>query len=840
MTEHLEAQPLSDLRVIDLTHGIAGPYCTKLLADFGADVIKVERPGSGDYARAEGPFPQDVPHPEKSGLFLHLNTNKRSFILDLKTTQAVEVVKELVKSADVLVENFRPGVMADLGLDYDTLSKINPDLIMTSISNFGQTGPYRDYLASELTLFGMGGRMHASGFPERYPLMLGGKHVQYQAGNNAAMATMFALHGRNYQGMGGQFVDISIFETQMASINGRMVGLLQYQYNGEIGQRLGGVRIGYPAGIYPCADGYVNITAGAMFWPRTVALLGMPELDGSKFAPPMGQLDLDAKQEFEETIWLPWTLSRTKLEVVAECQKFEIPSAGINNIDDVVDHLPQLQERGYFVEIDHPVAGKFRYTGRPIVTDGRWWQIRRPAPLLGQHNDEVAAEVEKSRASASPAPAAAPSERKAKLPLEGIRIADMTVVLAGPYSTMFLGDMGAEVIRVESVNVKPIGSRGPARATKEEEAKRAISTYPDRDPGPRPWNRSANFNAHNRSKYSMTADLHTPEGKDIMRRLIEISDLFMENNAMGSMERLGLTYDVVSQWNPRIIMISTTGFGRTGPWAGYRGFGMQFEAAYGHASVMGYPDMDAEGVPAAVPSDASTGVTMAIAALMALRHREKTGKGMYIDISLGENFMPHLGELIMDYTINGRVASTLGNRDYKLVQGAYRCAGDDEWIAITIGKIEEWQTLCKLMGRNELVEDDRFSDMEKLRANHNDVDRAISAWTVDKDPIQLFHLLQKESITAGPIMHEIHAFADPHVKEREFFQEVTAPELGTHLNPTTTFKLSKVPFPKLKPPVRLGEDNDYVYREVLKISEEEYDKLKALGQIGMDYAPHVT
>ena len=196
--------------------------------------------------------------------------------------------------------------------------------------------------------------------------------------------------------------------------------------------------------------------------------------------------------------------------------------------------------------------------------------------------------------------------------------------------------------------------------------------------------------------------------------------------------------------------------------------------------------------------------------------------------------------MIMDYTINGRVASTLGNRDYKLVQGAYRCAGNDEWIAITIGKIEEWQTLCKLMGRNELVEDDRFSDMEKLRANHNDVDRAISAWTVDKDPIQLFHLLQKESITAGPIMHEIHAFADPHVKEREFFQEVTAPELGTHLNPTTTFKLSKVPFPKLKPPVRLGEDNDYVYREVLKISEEEYDKLKALGQIGMDYAPHVT
>jgi crotonobetainyl-CoA:carnitine CoA-transferase CaiB-like acyl-CoA transferase len=651
---------------------------------------------------------------------------------------------------------------------------------------------------------------------------------------------MFALHGRNYQGMGGQFVDISIFETQMASINGRMVGLLQYQYNGEIGQRLGGVRIGYPAGIYPCADGYVNITAGAMFWPRTVALLGMPELDDSKFAPPMGQLDLDAKQEFEETIWLPWTLSRTKLEVVADCQKFEIPSAGINNIDDVVDHLPQLQERGYFVEIDHPEAGKFRYTGRPIVTDGRWWQIRRPAPLLGQHNDEVAAEVEKSRASTSPAPAAAPSERKAKLPLEGIRIADMTVVLAGPYSTMFLGDMGAEVIRVESVNVKPIGSRGPARATKEEEAKRAISTYPDRDPGPRPWNRSANFNAHNRSKYSMTADLHTPEGKDIMRRLIEISDLFMENNAMGSMERLGLTYDVVSQWNPRIIMISTTGFGRTGPWAGYRGFGMQFEAAYGHASVMGYPDMDAEGVPAAVPSDASTGVTMAIAALMALRHREKTGRGMYIDISLGENFLPHLGELFMDYTMNGRVASSYGNRDqWGLVQGVYPCIGDDEWIAISIGQHEQWSALCRLMGRPELTDDPRFESMAALRAHHDDVDQIIGSWTADKEPVELFHRLQKEGIIAGYLMHEPHALNDPHVKERGILAPVNHPEIGTHLYPGVTFKISGVDFKIRKPAVRLGEDNDYIYNEVLKLTEKEYDNLKALGHIGMDYAEHV-
>ena len=228
MAERLGAQPLADIRVVDLTHGIAGPYCTKLLADFGADVIKIERPDTGDFSRAAGPFVQDTPDLEKSGLFLYLNTNKRSIVLDLKTSQGVEAVKELVRTADVLVENFRPGVMAELGLDYEVLSNLNPNLVMTSISNFGQTGPYRDYLASELTLFAMGGRMHATGLPDRYPLKLGGNHVQYQAGNVAAMATLFAWYADRYRGMGGQQVDISIFETQVGSINMRLRNLLIY------------------------------------------------------------------------------------------------------------------------------------------------------------------------------------------------------------------------------------------------------------------------------------------------------------------------------------------------------------------------------------------------------------------------------------------------------------------------------------------------------------------------------------------------------------------------------------------------------------------------------------
>ena len=841
MQEQLGPQPLANLRIVDLTQGIAGPYCTKLLADFGADVIKVERPDTGDYARTLGPFPQDISHPEKSGLFLFLNANKRDIVLDLKTAQGVEAVKELVKDADVLVESFRPGVMARLGLDYETLAQVNPNLIMTSISNFGQTGPYRDYLASELILFAMGGKMNTTGLQDRYPLKLGGNHVQYQAGNAAALATLFAWYGHRHQGIGGQQIDISIFETQMGSINGRMADLLQYQYCGERGKRLGELRAGYPSGYHPTQDGYVTLFGGGIQnWPKTVEMLGMPELlDDPRFAPPDGQQSLEGREEFEATIWLPWLMERTKHQVVAEAQAHAINAAPINTMEEVVDNNPHMEARNYFVEVDHPVAGTFRYPGAPIKTDEPWWRIRRPAPLLGQHTQEVLEAKQGSPWGNPDNPNEVAADGKEK-PLEGVRIVDMTVVWAGPYGTMFLADMGAEVIRVESVNIFPTTTRGQSARLPKELAERLAWSYPNRDPGERPWNRATIFNIHGRNKYSMTLDVNTPEGKDIFRRLIEISDLFIQNNGVGSMERLGLTYDVVSQWNPRLSMISSTGFGQTGPWNTYRGTGGHFEAAYGHASVIGYPDMDAEGIPGTVASDASTGVTVSLAALMALEHRERTGTGVFVDMAMGENFLPHLGELLMDYTINGRVASSLGNRDPRLVQGVYPCAGDDEWAVLSIGRLEQWHALCRLMERPELIEDERFVSMESLHAHHDEVDQIITDWTKNLAPLEVFQRLQREGIPGGPVMNEPMAYADPHAKARGFFVSITQADTGTHLYPSAPFKLPKAPFQVRKPPVRLGEDNDYVYREVLKLSEEEYDRLKALGHIGTDYAPHLT
>ena len=379
-------QPLSDVKVLDLTWYIAGPYCTKLLADYGADVIKVERPGTGDPARRMGPFLGDDPNPEKSGLFLHLNTNKRGITLNLKTNTGKKILKELVKDADILMENFSPRVMPSLGLAYEELEKINPRLVMTSISNFGQTGPYRDFKASDLILYGMGGSMYCNGVPERYPLKKGGTVTPYQGGNHAAAATMVAFIGSRLQGTGQQ-VDISLFETQAGSIDRRMSNLVGYIYNKEVTPRLGPQGLGFPYGAYPCKDGYFDVAGGLSFWPRIPRMLGMPELlHDPRFSTGEGQARAGSREEFD-AIFLPWVMQRTKKECVEAGQAGGALCGPVSSMRDLLGDF-HWKAREFWVDIEHPVAGKLTYPGAPIRMETPF-RIRRPAPLLGQHNEEV-------------------------------------------------------------------------------------------------------------------------------------------------------------------------------------------------------------------------------------------------------------------------------------------------------------------------------------------------------------------------------------------------------------------------------------------------------------------
>ena len=270
----MEDSALEGVKVLELGHSISAPYCAKLLADYGAEVIKIEPPGMGDTARGMGPFPGDVPHPEKSGLFLHLNANKKGITLDLECRDGAKILKDLVRHTDIVVENFQPSFLPSLGLGYQDLEPVNPRLVMTSITPFGLTGPYRDYKATEIGVFAMSGRMATHGLPEREPLRYAPDTSWFQTGATAAVATLAAFLVSQLEGVGQQ-VDISAMEALVGNLDNRV---LYFEYSGvktERGRLVGGS----PHATYPCSDGYVVLAVlNNLFFQRLCQAMGRGEL----------------------------------------------------------------------------------------------------------------------------------------------------------------------------------------------------------------------------------------------------------------------------------------------------------------------------------------------------------------------------------------------------------------------------------------------------------------------------------------------------------------------------------------------------------------------------------
>jgi crotonobetainyl-CoA:carnitine CoA-transferase CaiB-like acyl-CoA transferase len=378
---------LDGVKLLDLTHHIAGPFCTRYLADFGADVIKVERPGAGDPTRTQGPFAGDDPHPDKSGVFLYLNMNKRGITLDLKSATGRELLLRLVQWADVLVESFRPRVMPALGLSYETLAEANPRLVMTSISNFGQDGPYRDFEATEIVAFAMGGTMFGTGVQDREPVKYASTVALRQAGLAAAVATVMTLYGAEETGRGSH-VDVSIMDTQSGSQDRTVTRLLAHQHTGEVFPRET-IGVMTAAGTWPCKDGYINIRAEGLRFPLVLRMMGRLDLLED---PRFSNIDEWSKPEnahlFNHEILLPWLMERTKTEIWQAAQAEHILSGPIYTAEDVLKD-EHFRSRGVWAEVDHPVAGSLTYPGRPFIMEATPWQVRRPAPTLGQHSREV-------------------------------------------------------------------------------------------------------------------------------------------------------------------------------------------------------------------------------------------------------------------------------------------------------------------------------------------------------------------------------------------------------------------------------------------------------------------
>jgi len=379
----MSEQALSRAKVIDLTWHIAGPYCTKLLADYGADVVKVEKPGSGDPARRIGPFQGDEPHPERSGLFLYLNTSKRSITLNLKTATGVKLFKELAREADAVVESFSPGTMARLGLDYQTLEKVNPSLVMASISNFGQAGPYRDYKASHLVEDAMVGWMYLVGEPQREPLQVPGWLTHYVAGLGAAVATAAALYHHMETGQ-GQYVDLSMME---AMIPVQTYNTVLHSFLGAIRKRQGNAFGLGSTHVASCRDGYLGVNAFTkQQMEELFRFVEMPELlEEPKYKTLMGVREHG--REITERI-TPWFRDKRKEETFHAAQERRIPFSLIPTTEELLN-FPQLKAREWFVEVEHPVTGKVAYPGAPFKMSDTPRGIRRGAPLLGEHNWEV-------------------------------------------------------------------------------------------------------------------------------------------------------------------------------------------------------------------------------------------------------------------------------------------------------------------------------------------------------------------------------------------------------------------------------------------------------------------
>ncbi len=376
-------QALSHVRVLGLTHYVAGPYCTLLLASLGAEVIKIEKPGEGDGARKLGPFPQGIAHPEKSGTFLYLNMSKKGITLNLKTSDGQHIFRKLVSQADVVVENFEPRVMANLGLDYECLASINPKLVLTSISNFGQSGPYRDYKATELIAQAMSGVLYITGFYDREPLKVPLSQAQLTGGLVAAGATLGAVYAANKSGQ-GDHVDISLMESMMLAL--AFNPLPQYLYSGGVFRRKPKQNTGDLSQLlYELEDGYGLVHfIGPPDWMTFARILGSPELENEKFA------DFRGRTMHMEEIdsWLRPLLKKwRKEEFLGTFRELGYPYGIVQNLDDIM-RCPQLNERGFFRDINHPEAGMLRYPGMPFKMSETPYQLAR-APLLGEHNEEV-------------------------------------------------------------------------------------------------------------------------------------------------------------------------------------------------------------------------------------------------------------------------------------------------------------------------------------------------------------------------------------------------------------------------------------------------------------------
>ncbi|MEE9202759.1 MAG: CoA transferase, partial [Dehalococcoidia bacterium] len=566
--------PLSPYRVLDLTDE-KGHLCGKIFADLGADVIKVEPPG-GDPARLIPPFCGDTPDAERSLVWWAFNTGKRSVTLDLESPKGKAALLKLVKGADFLLESFPSGYLESLGVGYQALGRANPRLILTSITPFGQDGPYRDLKSSDLVLMALGGQMFASGDPDRPPVRFSPPQAYLQGSIHAAACSLIAHHYRERTGH-GQWLDISI---QAAMARFVLLEPLFWLYDHHLVGRMGNwVHRGGPPlkQIWPCRDGFVAFRVMGGRYGRNIRPLveWMQEKgrSGRLEELPWESLDVSGLKELEgvQDTFGRFFLAHTKAELAAEAVRRRFMLLPVNDARDILEDEHPV-ERGFWEEVAHPELGRsLPYPGLPYKFSLTPGQVGRRAPLQGEHTAQVLGEATLASLP-QPADPASPEPGSA---LEGVKLLDLTWQGAGPWATEYLADFGAQVIRVESETAPDI--------------LRITPPFKDGVPG---LNNSYLYAGSNSSKRSLTLDLKHPRGRELALRLVGWADVVAENFGPGTMERLGLGYEELRKVKPDIIMVSSCMFGHSGPRSRFVGFGPHLSGPAGFYHLSGWEDRE--------------------------------------------------------------------------------------------------------------------------------------------------------------------------------------------------------------------------------------------------------
>lgn len=709
------------VRVLELAGRVSAAYAAKLLGDHGADVVKVED-RHGDPARRRGPFPNGQPHREKSGLFLALNVNKRGLCLDLESAAGRSSLLELILWADIVIHSLPPDRASELGLDPTQLWQQRPALVILAITPFGTSGPYSRYEAEELIVANAGGwasltpSTHTD--PDLPPLKVFGQQCGLMSGVSGAM-TALAVHRDVLRSGVGEFIDLSE-QAYVASVLEAAVPT--YGYLDQVSYRHHPRRL-IPWKIFHAKDAAIFlICVEDDQWARLVEFMGRPDWATVEiFSTLPGRTEnADVIHALIQEFVAPWNA----LDLYHAAQKHRICFAPVMDYAQLAAN-EHLIARDFFVAVDHPAAGATVHLGGAVLTEHGRPEIRRPAPLLGQHNTEILAHLEAPR---PPAPAA-----EARLPLAGIRVADFSWAWAGPFCSLNLAHLGAEVIRLES-------------QTRLDIYRRYMINPPGMASGP---DTSGMFNQWNQGKRSVSVNLRTAEGIDIAKRIIAESDVVVQNYATGVMDRLGLGYAALRKTNPGIVLASISGYGQSGPFSEYMAYGPAAAPLTGLCSVTGYIGEEEDEIGLSMP-DPTAGLTAAWAIVSALARRDATGEGSHLDVSLWEATAVLGAEAWMQHAFDGTQPIPAGNRDsWMAPHGCFPCLGDEAWVAIACPNDDSWSRLARVINA-DLVTDPRFATLAARQEHEDDLEALVTAWTRSRDRWAVTERLQAQGIAAFP------------------------------------------------------------------------------------------